>query len=162
MKKRKGLIPMRKLMDKIKKNNKGFTLVELIVVVAILAIITVVVAPQYLEYVEKSRIGTDENALGEIAHVAEIAFVEKQASDTPLTSEQGKPATTDLTVTIASGAYTGDLREYVVEVIPEGQYKFVSKLYKDAGSVKITVTNGVAKWDKLSTPKLNELTGETQ
>ena len=50
---------MKKLMDRIKKNNKGFTLVELIVVVAVLAVITVVAAPQYIKYVEKSKVGTD-------------------------------------------------------------------------------------------------------
>ena len=66
---------MNKLFNKIKDNNKGFTLVELIVVIAVLAVITVVAAPSYLSYVEKSKAGTDENALGEIAHVAEIEWV---------------------------------------------------------------------------------------
>ena len=68
-------------MNKIKNNNKGFTLVELIVVIAVLAVITVVAAPQYLSYVEKARIGTDENALAEIAHVAELTYVEAEALD---------------------------------------------------------------------------------
>ena len=39
--------------------NKGFTLVELIIVIAIIAVLTVVLAPQYVKYVEKSRITTD-------------------------------------------------------------------------------------------------------
>ena len=37
------------------KNNKGFSLVELIVVVAIMAVLVGVLAPAYLRYVEKAR-----------------------------------------------------------------------------------------------------------
>ncbi|MDE6847426.1 MAG: prepilin-type N-terminal cleavage/methylation domain-containing protein [Lachnospiraceae bacterium] len=40
-------------------NNKGFSLVELIIVIAIMAILIVVLAPQYLKYVERSRNSTD-------------------------------------------------------------------------------------------------------
>ena len=50
-------------MKKFRKSNKGFTLVELIIVIAIIAILTAVAAPQYLKYVDKSRWSQDqENA----------------------------------------------------------------------------------------------------
>lgn len=42
-----------------KLNNKGFSLVELIVVIAIMAIITAALAPQFMKYIEKSRKSTD-------------------------------------------------------------------------------------------------------
>ena len=38
-------------MKKENMNNKGFSLVELIIVIAIMAILIVVLAPQYLKYV---------------------------------------------------------------------------------------------------------------
>lgn len=46
---------------KKKMNNKGFSLVELIIVIAIMAILVVVLAPQYLKYVERSRNSTDRD-----------------------------------------------------------------------------------------------------
>lgn len=44
---------------KEKMNNKGFSLVELIIVIAIMAILVGVLAPQFIKYVERSRISTD-------------------------------------------------------------------------------------------------------
>ena len=56
-----------------KMNNKGFSLVELIVVVLIMAIIAVALAPQVMKWVENSRKSNDienYNAIVEAANVA--------------------------------------------------------------------------------------------
>ena len=45
----------------MKKNNKGFSLVELIVVILIMAIIAVALAPQVMKWVDKSKVSTDVN-----------------------------------------------------------------------------------------------------
>lgn len=138
------MIPMRKLMDKIKKNNKGFTLVELIVVIAVLAIITVVAAPQYLQYVDKSKEGTDENALGEIAHIAEIQWVELEAA-----KEGDDEVDDDVVVTVSAGNFVvaGDeaLDESVSTIV--GTYKVKSEKYSaEDTSITIKIVNGVAQW----------------
>jgi len=52
------------------KKNSGFSLVELIVVIAIMAVLVGVLAPAYLKYVEKSRKSTDIDALSEIVEAA--------------------------------------------------------------------------------------------
>ena len=49
------------MIQKLKKNNAGFTLVELIVVIAILGVLMAVLVPQYIQYVEKSRLGVDNS-----------------------------------------------------------------------------------------------------
>ena len=56
--------------------NKGFSLVELIVVVAIMAVLVGILAPAYLSYVEKTRRGTDENMAEEVRHTIEISAAE--------------------------------------------------------------------------------------
>ncbi len=55
--------------EKIKQNNKGFSLVELIIVVAILAILIGILAPQYVKYVEKTKKAADVSNMQEIIRV---------------------------------------------------------------------------------------------
>ena len=58
-----------------KLNNKGFSLVELIIVIAIMAILVGVLAPQFIKYVEQSRRSNDIQTATEIreAILADIA-----------------------------------------------------------------------------------------
>ena len=56
--------------------NKGFSLVELIVVVAIMAVLVGILAPAYLSYVEKTRRGTDEDMAEEVRHTIEVALAD--------------------------------------------------------------------------------------
>ncbi|MBO6207545.1 MAG: type II secretion system protein [Lachnospiraceae bacterium] len=44
-------------------NNKGFSLVELIIVIAIMAILIGIMAPQLIRYIEKSKVATDLRSL---------------------------------------------------------------------------------------------------
>lgn len=64
---------MLKSFNKKKKDNKGFTLVELVIVVAILAILVGILAPQYTKYVEKSRQSADASNLENIVKGFKVA-----------------------------------------------------------------------------------------
>lgn len=63
-------------MKKLKKNNKGFSLVELIVVVLIMGIIAVALAPQVMKWVSTARTNTDDNQKATIKSVAQTAVAE--------------------------------------------------------------------------------------
>ncbi|MCM1111815.1 MAG: prepilin-type N-terminal cleavage/methylation domain-containing protein [Muribaculum sp.] len=54
-------------------NNKGFSLVELIIVIAIMAVLVGVLAPQYLKYVKNSKISTDITNAESIATAINVA-----------------------------------------------------------------------------------------
>ena len=49
-----------------KMNNKGFSLVELIIVIAIMAILAAALAPQLIKYLEESRVSTDNQVCATI------------------------------------------------------------------------------------------------
>lgn len=74
---------MLKWFQKKKKDNKGFSLVELIIVVAIMAILVGLVAPQYLKYVEKSRKSADASNLDEMVKAVQVYAAD---SDTNMTA----------------------------------------------------------------------------
>lgn len=78
-----------------KLNNKGFSLVELIIVIAIMAVLIGVLAPQYLRYVERSRRSADGTTINEFVDSLSIA-----GSDTSL----GLDATKSYTITSAANS----------------------------------------------------------
>ena len=57
-------------------NNKGFSLVELIIVIAIMAVLMGVLAPQYLKYVKSSKVSTDITNAEEIATAINVAVAD--------------------------------------------------------------------------------------
>lgn len=70
-------------MKERKMNNKGFSLVELIIVIAIMAILIVVLAPQYLKYVERSRNSTDLQNATEIVTALQVYATDPEATVAP-------------------------------------------------------------------------------
>lgn len=118
---------MFKLLNK-KKNNKGFTLVELVIVIAILALLVGLLAPQYTKYVEKSRKAADADNLEEMVKAVQVYEADTD-SDAAL-------AAGDYSIelsTTAPPALTGDglqaaLNEYVPDYTSK---KLKSKKWAD-------------------------------
>lgn len=57
-------------------NNSGFSLIELVIVIAVIAILTAILAPQYLKYVHDAKISTDLNNAEEIAKSVSVAVAD--------------------------------------------------------------------------------------
>lgn len=108
---------MFKLLNK-KKNNKGFTLVELVIAIAILAILVGILAPQYTKYVEKSRKSADASNMDEIIRAIEVYYVEQgvnsTGADTTVTITMNKDKTTP--VSVQAGDKKLDLTEYLKNI----------------------------------------------
>lgn len=101
----------------MKKSNKGFSLVELIIVIAIMAILAAAIAPALIRYIDKSRKADDIQFFGQIQSAASAALANEEAY-TSVSGNMG--GTTPVwTGTVASnGAVTNDTtnNEFVKEV----------------------------------------------
>lgn len=60
------------------KNNKGFSLVELIIVIAIMAILVGVMAPQLIKYIEKSNVSADTQLAATIQTACVTAMMDPE------------------------------------------------------------------------------------
>ncbi len=65
----------------MKKNNKGFSLVELIIVIAIMAILAGALAPALIKYINKSRRSTDVQNADSLRTALQTALSDPDAAD---------------------------------------------------------------------------------
>lgn len=119
--------------------NKGFSLVELIIVIAIMAVLVGVLAPQFLKYVERSRKATDVDNIQSV-----ITAIQVYAADPAVASADKIVASKNATLTFETGGLTvgGDNSTNVTKALTEASLtasniKMKSEAYK---SIEITIT----------------------
>jgi len=77
------------MTEKKKMNNKGFSLIELIIVIAIMAILGGGLALQYMKYLSNSKVSTDINNAQEIATAINVAIADGKTVAASITGAGG-------------------------------------------------------------------------
>ena len=127
--------------------NKGFSLVELIIVIAIMAVLVGVLAPQYIKYVERSRESADiDNAQAVISAIQVYATDDTVPTDDRLATGTVTFASTGATIT-ANCNIDKALAAASVDITG---IKFKSTKYTNADLV-VTVTDGVPTFSSTNT-----------
>ncbi|HCA22267.1 MAG TPA: hypothetical protein DEO87_07820 [Lachnospiraceae bacterium] len=83
----------------MKKTNKGFSLVELIIVIAIMAILAAAIAPALIRYIDKSRRADDVTAAGTV-----LTGVQTAMADEDCYSEIAKATSNQIIISVKGGS----------------------------------------------------------
>lgn len=122
-----------------KKNNKGFSLVELIVVVLIMAIIAVALAPQVMKWVNNSKVSTDVSNYDSLVANCQLALADTAA----LTAVKG--ATASYTIEYSDTSVASLKKDSTAVTSTDDLYKALDALDPDWSKLKAKVTGKTYK-----------------
>jgi len=138
-------------MNQRKLNNKGFSLVELIVVIAIMAVLIGLLAPQFIKYVQRSRYSTDVKNGQEIATVIQTLIADNKLAP----ASSGAVEITSGSAVMTKAAESNLLKEVPVSKVDK-TYKFWATYDIKSGAVTVSIGTAATGADQL----YPELTGK--
>lgn len=122
-------------MNKKEMNNKGFSLIELIVVIAIMAILVGALAPQLLKYIEKSRQANDVQAAGTVYTVCTTAYLDPDVT--------GKPTAAGTITLPTAGSTAGSFQDEIWKGLGSQTVSITSKAYSGGLSVNLKADGNI-------------------
>lgn len=135
------MIFMKKMSQK---NNKGFSLVELIVVVAIMAVLMGILVPTLVKNVEKSKKQKDASAIEEIRSTMVTTLADPTYSDIEATIVyDGTTIDVDnpKTITAVEPITDAEVKTFLTAVSADVKdWKFTSKAYKKDDEVTFVIS----------------------
>lgn len=141
---------MGKLEQKKKLNNGGFSLVELIIVIAIMVVLVGILAPTYLRYVEKSRVSADASTMDEYVNVMQTVASDPDITlDTSKTYKVERDASDSSKISVSSDLQTVLTSNGLMTATDITNSKLQSTEYRNATNCSVTLTyNSTSKvWE---------------
>lgn len=110
--------------------NKGFSLVELIIVIAIMAILIGVMAPQLMKYVERSRVSADTQVADTVRTAIMTAMLDPTVDDGSTPTAGGGEANITSIVSSDGKKFSALVEEILGDTTANVSAKLKSKAYK--------------------------------
>jgi len=138
------MLKLWKKHQKFLKGDAGFSLVELIIVIAIMAALIAILAPQYLKYVEKSRVSADKTQIDEIIKAVKVCAADPDTTAVPpltisvATTDASKGAAT-ISVSAGTDGSVGDFEDLLEDALGSLEAQFKSKDMLEAVTIQISV-----------------------
>ncbi len=142
------------------KNNKGFSLVELIIVIAIMAILVGVMAPQLIKYIEKTNVSADVQLCDSVREAIQTAMMDPSVI---AVSDNNIPAagTSAAAVFSADKPFDNAVEEILGTTDPKTQVKSSAKKESGYAVMYKVGTNSVVVWITKSDNTGKKSTGYT-
>ncbi|MBR3040961.1 MAG: prepilin-type N-terminal cleavage/methylation domain-containing protein [Lachnospiraceae bacterium] len=133
------------------KNNKGFSLVELIIVIAIMAILVGVMAPQLIKYIEKTNVSSDSQLCDSVKTAITTAMMDPTVINAT-NANIPTNSTFQAMSTIQAGAFKdsveeilgfpiSDLENHIKSNMTGGKASGIQFAIVNATSVHVQITN---------------------
>ncbi len=125
-------------------NNKGFSLVELIIVIAIMAVLVGMVGTQVIPYINNAKRSKDVQILSAI-QTASVAAYSKKVDAAPtsgtmkITITAGLGGTDNYTCDISTAQEIGDEAKFLVSIpyVSEANARFSSKTFSGIDKIEV-------------------------
>ena len=124
-----------------KLNNKGFSLVELIIVIAIMAVLAGALAPALITYIEKSRISTDKQTADTIRSAIQAALADDTIYDATISDSDISGTYTPGTAGLAlTGVSDTSCKDQVNDNVKPANVKIKSKKAWNETAFQVRIT----------------------